>query len=1149
MSFWQFARLMRPKRPVSSLSRLTASCVVALVLLCTARPDHAQAQETTPQLETTRAGGTHVQGGGRASIAEHWVTLSLKDVTLETALLAIGRAAGVSIAYGDLIVPLQRHVSLDANRMPVMVALRTVLAGTPVQVKVSAEGKLALSYDAGAAADSLFGRITGRVTETETGKPVAHAQVAIEGTHSVTTTDQDGAYTFARVPAGRYMVTARVLGYGAARLLVTVPENGAATANLTLSAIPTRLQELVTTGSGDRAKYEVGNSIATINADSVTRTTPIRNISDLLQSRAPGVQVLSTSGTVGSGSRVRIRGISSILTNSDPIVIIDGVRADAVNSASAGAGSTLTSVGQNTVSNAPVPAMSRLNDIDPEMIETIEVLKGPSASTLYGSDAANGVIVIKTKRGKPGATLWSFSTTQGMSRMDATFMDAWRAWGESTSQPALTQCTLALIAADVCTQDSVTHYNPLNHSETTPFGTGQSHMYMGQVSGGYSQLRYFLGGTYDDETGILKMPDAEAAQLVTMRNGVPLPGWAKRPNVLSGGHLNANLTADLNPKMDVALNLASVNESHRDAGQGYNGFVTQSYLSSGYRDTLGLGWGTSLPGIQFLTRNGDTEQRLTGGLTGNVRPMSFLSGHGTFGLDQSTRVDETLLRTTDVVQSGTSQRGRSDMETTVKTADIGATMTLPLASKLQWRSSIGGQYTRQDEQGSTLQGYDLPAGSEILTTASTIFAYEATSANATAGWYVDEGLAYDERLFLTAAVRGDAGSSFGRSARTLTYPKFSASWLLSQESFFPKNPVLTNTRLRFAFGQAGVQPSVDARFRSYTAGSGFLDGATVTDILVSTVGNTKLEPERSAEYEGGADFGFWDDRVTVEWTSYYKYTRNALVQRDLPPSVGLPSRQENIGNVSNSGVEVSTTLRPIITPLMDWSATIGLSKNANKLVKLGNSSMTTLTSQQTRYVEGYPINGFWARGLLGYQDLDGNGIISANEIQLTDSAIYVGQPLPKLEMSFHNNFAFWQGRLTVAAGFSYNSGATQYNTALWDQCGSSLCRGVIDPTISLSQQAAALSGTNSTVFYGSYEHVSWVRWNDLSVTVMAPRSIVRLLRGRTATLSLMGRNLALWSNYRGADPEVNTLPIGNSTQDGGGIPQPRDWSLRINVDY
>jgi hypothetical protein len=197
-------------------------------------------------------------------------------------------------------------------------------------------------------------------------------------------------------------------------------------------------------------------------------------------------------------------------------------------------------------------------------------------------------------------------------------------------------------------------------------------------------------------------------------------------------------------------------------------------------------------------------------------------------------------------------------------------------------------------------------------------------------------------------------------------------------------------------------------------------------------------------------------------------------------------------------------------------------------------------------VPGYPVDGLWAQAVVGYGDANGDGYIQASEVRLSDSAMYAGHSAPTHRIGWQNNVSVLSGRLSLGANFTYEGGGTQYNGLISQQCIAGLCRAAVDPTSSLEQQVLPMAVSA----WPYLERFSLFRFEELSLTVDAPARITRALRSQRASVSLMGRNLKLWTKYRGADPEVNTSSLGgDNVADAGGIPQPRSWTVRVNLGY
>ena len=262
---------------------------------------------------------------------------------------------------------------------------------------IGVAGRVALLGAVVSSAAAQQGSIAGRVTHRATQQPVAGAEVVVLGTNLAGRTRQDGQYRIPGVAVGRYTLQVRLIGYATLSQPVSVSGGETAVVDFALSEAAVPLEAVVVTATGaEQLRRELGHSVATIDATKTVEEAAPTNLADLLNARAPGVQVLPSGGTTGTGSRVRIRGSSSLSLTNEPIIVVDGIRVE--NGAT---GQTATSIGVG----GQTP--SRLNDLSPEDIESIEVVKGPSAAALYGTDAANGVIQIRTKQGRPGPTRWN----------------------------------------------------------------------------------------------------------------------------------------------------------------------------------------------------------------------------------------------------------------------------------------------------------------------------------------------------------------------------------------------------------------------------------------------------------------------------------------------------------------------------------------------------------------------------------------------------------------------------------------------------------------------------------------------------------------------------------------------------------------------
>jgi hypothetical protein len=378
--------------------------------------------------------------------------------------------------------------------------------------------------------------------------------------------------------------------------------------------------------------------------------------------------------------------------------------------------------------------------------------------------------------------------------------------------------------------------------------------------------------------------------------------------------------------------------------------------------------------------------------------------------------------------------------------------------------------------------------------------------------------------------------------------------VVSNEPFFPEQGILTQFRLRAAYGESGKQGSQADVLRNYAYATGFSGSSTIPILIVSSLGNAHLEPQRDREWEGGFDMSFYSDRATVTATWYRKASHNAIMSVNLPPSPGVttPVQTTNVGDIQNAGYELQLSLRPVDRRAITWTFSLTASANSNKLSH--SSGLVNLPyNSGGAVVPGYPLFGLWERPVLSYGDYNGNKILEPDEIVFGDSAIFVGSTDPKGSFNYSNSLAFFQGRLTLTSLVSQVKG-------LATRLGWSPTRGRVDPTASLAEQAAALQAYGTSNMNGGRNYsgasgymgvVSYLNFAELSASYTLPESWARQLHSRSATFTVAGRNLGLRTNYRGADPMTNTSAIGgdDASDSGVGLAQPRNWVARFSFMF
>ncbi|MGQ0713045.1 MAG: SusC/RagA family TonB-linked outer membrane protein [Gemmatimonadaceae bacterium] len=960
--------------------------------------------------------------------------------------------------------------------------------------------------------------IAGRVTDAATQQPIADAQVMVVGTTRGTRTTDDGRYRIPGVTPGQVQVRVVRIGFESETRPVTVTPGETAPVDFALNATAITLDRVVVTATGEEQRVrERGNSVATLDVDEID-LAPITNFSELVSGRAAGVVVQQFSGTTGTSSRIRIRGSNSVSLSNAPLLIIDGVK---LNNSE---GSSSLGVG------GQVP--SRFDDINPEDIESIEILKGPAASALYGTAAANGVIQIRTKRGRTGPARWTVFAEGGSLREVTDYPPNFAQVGTLTSNNRRTAaCTLTRQATNVCVPnpDSLVTFNPLE--QASPFTTGFRRQYGVSVSGGGEAATYYASGEFEDEEGVYS--------------------W----NTLDRVNLRVNVRAIVSDDADIDISTGYLSSDLRLPQNDNNFFGTLGggLLGSAFDNPDGRGYilGFTPQEISVIDVRQEVE-RFTASASPNWRARDWLSFTGTAGIDFLNRWDHQLIPPNRLFAFGLEEGSRNSDPTQIftYTANANATATFSPIPSLTSTTSLGVQLLDEIFRGTRAFGAKLLAGTGSLSGTSARFAVsEVNTENVTVGGYVSQQLAWNDRLFLTGAVRGDDNSAFGEDFGLVYYPSAGASWVISEEPFFPRLNWLTSLRIRSAYGQSGQRPNFRDAITFFDAVSVTQQGAENPAITPGGTGNIKLKPEKSAELEVGFEVGLFEDRVGLDFTYYDRVTRDALIARRLAPDIGSTlTRFENLGKVSNRGVEALLRATVLNTESAQWDIRLTLATSDNELLDLGEKVAPIIFGRQ-QFREGFPLGGFFDRAILSFDDADGNRIITADEVTLADTNVYLGTPFPTREIAFTTNVTLFN-TVRVSAVLDHRGGQKQINLSERFRCAFIFnCRALYDPTASLESQAAAVTALLGSDA-GYIEDSDFTKLRELAVTLIAPGRWAQQVGAREVSLTLAGRNLATWTDYSGLDPEVNFAGGANfTTTEFFTQPPVRYYTARLNINF
>ena len=998
------------------------------------------------------------------------------------------------------------------------------------------------------------GTIVGHVTERVTNRPLGNVQIRIVGTTRGAATNDSGAFRIPNVPAGTVQLSAQRIGYGAQSRTIAVTAGNTTTADFSMSPAVTTLDALTITATGQtELKRENGAPTATIDSSQLNKAV-VGNLSEALSSRVAGVVVQTAAGETGAGSRIRIRGSNSISLSNDPLLIIDGIRAD----------NSSQSTAQDTGGQLP----SRLNDINPEEIESIEVIKGPAAAALYGTAASNGVIQITTKHGRAGQTRWDVFTEGGQLRDVNDYPLNLRSYGHTSSGALVTNCSLFRRTSGLssnCVQvDSVATNDPLKAAGIE--SDGNRRQLGASVAGGSDNAAYFVSGEYQREQNVISI---NAQQQLNIRTNVRAQLARSLDLNVNVGYVNSDLRRPQNDNNSFGVISASLLGRAADCTP--TGAKLHPGLCSGGADTVSHGYFN--PGIDpnafFQINTRQQVQRLIGGATSNWTPLNWLAVSGTLGADINHRNDnETLPPNVLLVDQDRTDGYRSIERAIVGdyTANLNASATYRY-SDFRFVSTLGSGYSDEAFTRTDAFGAKLLAGTGSLAGTTARFSVgEVNQDVKTLGFLGREEIGWADKRFLSIAARTDRNSAFGVNFRRVYYPSVSGSWVISDEGFFPHISGLSSLRLRVAAGSAGQNPGFLAAEQFFNPVSVTIDGTDVPAFTVGGAGNPNLKPEKSTEAEGGFDLGLFHDRVNVEYTHYSKTTRDEFVNVNLAPSLGTATnRFQNLGRVRNWGDEAVVDMDLLDRNAFKFDLRLNGSWNRNRLEALGVDENGTPVPQFTGgfddtqiFKAGLPLGAYFVRQITSVNDANHDGMIACPsgpgspgcEYTIADSASFAGTPFPVVELNIVPTLSL--GKFArITATFDHRGGQKIYDlTGVYRNSIFLNGAAVQAPTSgNLVQQAAAQAATFG--LNGGYiEDASFTKLRELAVTLTLPQRLATQMRAGSATLTLAGRNLYTWTNYTGLDPELNAGAQANfTTTDFLTMPQVRYFTARLALSF
>ncbi|HSG07452.1 MAG TPA: SusC/RagA family TonB-linked outer membrane protein, partial [Longimicrobiales bacterium] len=981
-----------------------------------------------------------------------------------------------------------------------------------------------------------------------------------------------------------------LVGYRAGSQTVTVAAGESVVANFGLEQTAIALDQIVVTGAGVATqRKKLGNTIASVDASSL-ENAPIADFSQMIAGREPGVVSLPSSGYTGEGARIRIRGSASLSQLNEPIVYIDGIRMD---------GSAIGGSGQG--------AASRLDDIPPESIERVEILKGAAAATLYGTEASNGVIQIFTKRGRAGAPRFSMQADYTAISVPTNRMLPIADFARSSADQARIAARWG---------QNVQLYEPFQREllqET--FVTGQGRMVSGSAQGGSDSFQYFVSGRYAFEDGPYDM----AKNFPVVDGLTPEVDSNRRVAVTS------NFTIIPSSKFRIGVSTLYSDMEHHTPDNSNNIYgVFSSMLMTQLRlatpaDENGQGNYYGNPAFattreNMYQQNVAYSNHFAGSINAGFTPTDNFRLDATFGVDFSSD-EEVYFRpygwNVDGFSGSTPDGNRTTdyFRTKEITADLKGSYVRSFGN-IENTLLFGGQGFLRQREDAGGSGQDFPGpGLETLSALASESSFESWLRVTQIGGYLQDQVGVNDWMFFTVGGRWDANSAFGSNFSTAFYPKASVSLVPSQGLGW-SNDLISTFRVRAAIGKSGLQPGAFDRFTTFAP----QPSEEGPGVRADNLGNDDLAPEVSTEWEAGMEMGLFNDRASLDVTYWNRTVNDALVAKQFPVTGGFVNSQlTNIGELTAHGIEVNlrgTVLQREGFSLNMFANTAYLQE---KITDLGGAAPLKTGGSYPRYrnflAEGYSPGAFFgaevARNLDYPINIDGTCTAPSREALLTyfasprnpsnfkplaigndasDSKFgdpngslashncgtglletFLGKPTPDFAGSFGFN-ANIGGSWELASLFEYKMGnySVQNLSGMFRQANAVIGRNtptaarlqgiMLNPASTAEQRLEAANQWVREVealspmsgMNGIYD-ASWIQWRELSLSYRVPSDLVERWGLSTATVNLGARNLRLFmlGDYTGMDPEGNTLGRCNGGLDCNFLDSTEGWGIPI----
>jgi TonB-linked SusC/RagA family outer membrane protein len=1014
----------------------------------------------------------------------------------------------------------------------------------------------------------IFSQVTisGKVTGTD-GKGIPFISVLVRNTTYGGATDGSGNYSFsADLRAGTYILEFSGVGFRSATQNLQVSSASSYSVNLQMTEDALKLDEVVVTGvSAGTTRKQLGSYISTVRADQLNKGAT-SNVLAALQGKTAGAQIIQNSGDPSGGLSVRLRGISSVNSSSEPLYIVDGV---IVNNATTRVTNTSGNYdGQLFVGTI---GQNRLADINPNDIERIEVLNGAAAAAIYGSRANAGVVQIFTKRGSTGAPVVSFTTSFMSSKLRKSVpvnMAPTKFGGPTDDAGAQTQ---DILTPALTNTTAVTRYDYNDYIFHTGLGTDNSV----SVSGGKDKTKYYTSASFFKNEGIVKNTDHQRYSF------------------------RINLDQGIGNKVTFNMGLNFINSLSNEKPDGNSFFSPMNSINIignihniWRRDALGNLMSVGERGrvnpvsiIEDIKQKQETN-RIIANAGLKVKPVKGLTFDYTLGIDQYSQKGETFIPPFAYNVSDGFFGGGAALDPTRNgyasaanynffqiNNEVNGTYQTKIIDDLTSISQVGYSVQYEKTSYSLLQGRGLAPFVRTVNGASTLLqGVDDRGEISISGYYFQQNFNYKNLVFITGAIRVDGSSVFGDDQRNQKYLKASGSYVISEHDFWQNSGLgkfWNFAKLRIAYGESGNLTGIGAysRFNAYSSNS-FISRTSL--VSSGTLANTNVKPERQKELEFGIDLGFFNSRLNIQTNIYTKKVEDLLINRFIAPTTGFSSLLDNFGSLENKGFEFVVSGKPVQTKDFNWNITAIYNHNRNKAVKIGQA-LTLLSTNQgapVAIIEGQPIGVFYG----AFFALDGSGNLVKNTsgfpqgergtqtgpLTFTVQRDAAGLPIttfPLVRKVIGDPNPDWTGSLVNELSYKKFNLRVQLDAVQGLEVFNADWRtrqGVGNGKEAEKEHMGIYPRGYISSFYAGVEQWriddgSFVKLREVSLSY----DFGSLKMFRDITLAVSGRNLVSWDDYKGYDPEVNAG--GQSTIlrgiDFGAVPIPRTFSVSLSAKF